>query len=162
MYILQSLQGQSSGVHDLMSTFKASRLTDPLRCSGNIVFQTIGPNVLNDLSPFLSSLRNSLRKFWRLNLFFIVTIMNRSWLSFWESSFHNCYNHLMKIRQLLYVASFTWVGSLTSHLSGHVQTHQNSRFQNLSSSSVMKSYVGIHLFCSKFFENQSGSGKLTN
>ena len=56
MYILQSSQGQSSGVHDLMSTFKASRLTDPLRCSGNIVFQTIGPNVLNDLSPHFKDL----------------------------------------------------------------------------------------------------------
>ena len=49
----------------------------------------------------------------------------------------------------MYVASFTWVDSLTSHLSGHVQTHQNSRFQNLSSLSVMKVMLEFISFAQK-------------
>ena len=54
IYVLHSSQGQFSGIHDLIEFLKLSRLLHVFRFSGNIRFQTIGPKLLKDRSPFLT------------------------------------------------------------------------------------------------------------
>ena len=54
IYTLHNSQGQLSGFHDFMECLNRSRLWHFLRLSGSIVFQTIGPKLLNDLSPLLT------------------------------------------------------------------------------------------------------------
>ena len=53
-YVLQSSHAQLFGVQDFIEFLNSSRLMHSLSLSGSIVFQTMGPKLRNDLSPFLT------------------------------------------------------------------------------------------------------------
>ena len=54
MYVLHNSQGQLTGFHDLMELLNFSRLSHSFRLLGSILFHTIGPKLLKDLSPLFT------------------------------------------------------------------------------------------------------------
>ena len=54
-YVLHSSHRQLSGVQDFIEFLNWSRLLHSFSLLGNISFQTIGPKLRNDLSPFSQS-----------------------------------------------------------------------------------------------------------
>ena len=54
MYTLHNSQGQLSGVQDLIEFLNCARLVQLLSPSGTMIFQTMGPKLRKDRSPFLT------------------------------------------------------------------------------------------------------------
>ena len=92
MYVLQILHGQFFGIHDLIESLNSDKLVQLFILLGSILFQTMGPKLLREHSPFFTELTLGLENFTPILVFIPVSsILNISFIKGGEKSFFALY-----------------------------------------------------------------------